>query len=294
LIELLVSMAIVGVLLGFLMPAIQRARESASRTQCGNNLRQIGVACQQYHDAYGSCPPGYLATADYPDTTPGWGWAAFLLPYLDQQSLHAQIDFGLPVEDSCNAKAIKANLPIFQCPADMISISEFSVTNATGDWLATMAPCSYAATVGNDASDADGPTGNGIFYRNSATRFADIVDGTSNTTMIGDRAWSQTNGAWAGAPNGGIARAGAENNFPFATAAAPVLVLVHNNWINITTDADGGLDDFSSRHRLGANLLFADGAVHFVRNITVDGQDRLDFWALGTRDGREIIRTLDY
>jgi prepilin-type processing-associated H-X9-DG protein len=84
------------------------------------------------------------------------------------------------------------------------------------------------------------------------------------------------------------------NPWPTATASAAVLVLVHNNWINITTDADGGLDDFSSKHTGGVNLLFADGSVHFLRSITADGPERRAFWALGTRDGGEVVSGLDF
>jgi prepilin-type processing-associated H-X9-DG protein len=69
---------------------------------------------------------------------------------------------------------------------------------------------------------------------------------------------------------------------------------VHNNWINITTDADGGLDDFSSNHTGGINLLFADGSVHFIRSITADGAERRAFWAMGTRAGGEVVSGLDY
>ena len=73
-----------------------------------------------------------------------------------------------------------------------------------------------------------------------------------------------------------------------------MFVLVHNNWVNIQTDADGGLDDFSSAHPGGANVVFADGSVHFIRSITVDGPERRAFWALGTRAGGEVIQGLDY
>jgi prepilin-type processing-associated H-X9-DG protein len=89
-------------------------------------------------------------------------------------------------------------------------------------------------------------------------------------------------------------RAGDRNIWPNATAGAPVFVLVHNNWLNITTDADGGLDDFSSNHVNGANMLFGDGSVHFIQSITIDGQRRHDFWALGTRSGGETVVELDY
>jgi prepilin-type processing-associated H-X9-DG protein len=147
--------------------------------------------------------------------------------------------------------------------------------------------------VGDDHSEVDDATGNGIFYRNSKTRIADITDGTSQTVLLGDRAWSQTQGIWAGAPNTGITRPGPQNPWSSATASAAALVLVHNNWINIRTDADGGLDDFSSNHPGGVNLLFADGSVHFLRSITSDGQERRSFWAMGTRAGGEVIQRLD-
>src|SRR5262249_39067749 len=137
-------------------------------------------------------------------------------------------------------------------------------------------------------------TGDGVFYRNSRTRFADITDGTSQTVLIGDRAWNQTKGVWAGAPNGAVTQAGSRNAWPNATGPAAALVLVHNNWINITTDSDGGLDDFSSNHVNGVNLLFADGSVHFLHSIIADGSERRAFWALGTRDGGETIQGLDY
>jgi prepilin-type processing-associated H-X9-DG protein len=136
--------------------------------------------------------------------------------------------------------------------------------------------------------------GLGPFFRNSHTRMTDFADGTSNTILIGDRAWSQANGIWAGAPAGAAARAGALNAWPLATGPAPALVLVHNNWLNITTDSDGGLDDFSSNHTNGANFLFADGSVHFIASITSPGQLHNDFQALGTCAGDEAIRELSY
>jgi prepilin-type N-terminal cleavage/methylation domain-containing protein/prepilin-type processing-associated H-X9-DG protein len=291
LIELLVAIAIIAALIGLLLPAVQKVREAAARIRCANNLHQIGLACHAYHDAHGTFPPGYAASASYPDTTPGWGWGAFLLPYLEQDNLYHQLDFGRPVEQ---LPAIQTPVRIYRCPSDSAPPEAFAITDVTLEQVALAAPSSYAATVGDDSCEADGVTGNGVFYRKSRTRIADITDGTSNTVLLGDRAWSQTHGCWAGAPGGGVARAGDRNSFPFATASAPVLVLVHNNWINITTDADGGLDDFSSNHPGGVNLLFADGSVHFLHSITVDGQERRSFGALGTRAGGEVVEGLDY
>jgi prepilin-type N-terminal cleavage/methylation domain-containing protein/prepilin-type processing-associated H-X9-DG protein len=291
LIELLVVIAIIATLLGLLVPAVQKVRDVAARLQCQNNLKQMGVACHNYHANWQMFPPGYYATASYPDTYPGWGWAAYLLPYLEQDNVYRQIDFNAPVQTSAAAQVM---LKTFLCPVDQPAQSPFLLTDASLAPLGLMAPSSYAATVGPDADEADAPTGRGIFYRNSRTSFADITDGTSQTVMIGDRAWSQTQGTWAGAPSGAITRAGQRNPWPAATASAPVLVLVHNNWINIRTDADGGLDDFSSYHTGGVNLLFADGSVHFLHDITSDGTARWAFWAMGTRDGGEVITGIDY
>jgi prepilin-type N-terminal cleavage/methylation domain-containing protein/prepilin-type processing-associated H-X9-DG protein len=293
LIELLVVIAIIAVLIGLLVPAVQQVRESAARTECRNNLKQLGLACHNYHDAYKRFPPGYTATGLYTDgatdTDPGWGWAAYLLPYIEEAPLYRQIDFTRPIQIQAAAQAV---IRLLLCPSDLTPGS-FTATDATGSPLAVLGPSSYAATVGDDSSECDAATGNGIFYRNSRTRIADIRDGTSQTTMIGDRTWLQVQGAWAGAPSGGVVRAGQLNPWPNATASAPVFVLAHNNWINIRTDSDGGLDDFGSNHVGGVNLVFADGSVRFIRSITADGSDRRAFWAMGTRAGGEVVQGLE-
>jgi prepilin-type N-terminal cleavage/methylation domain-containing protein/prepilin-type processing-associated H-X9-DG protein len=295
LIELLVVIAIIAILLGLLLPAVQKVREAAARIQCENNLKQIGLACHSYHDVNRALPPGYLATDPYrdgaTDTSPGWGWAAFLLPYLEQNNLFAQFNLAQPVQ---NSPAIQTMVKVYLCPSDTPPPTPFPITDALGNTLALAAPCSYAATVGQDASDVADPTGDGVFYRNSQTRLTDITDGTSQTVMVGDRAWADSEGIWAGAISGGVMRAGPRNPWQNATGPAPNLVLAHNNWINIKTDADGGLDDFSSYHTNGVNIVFADGSVHFLRSITADGPQRRAFWALGTRAGGEVIADLDY
>jgi prepilin-type N-terminal cleavage/methylation domain-containing protein/prepilin-type processing-associated H-X9-DG protein len=291
LIELLVVIAIIAILIGLLLPAVQKVREAAARLQCQNNLKQIGLACHNYHDARKVFPPGYVATASYPSTAPGWGWATFLLPYIEQDNLYRQLNLNAAVETQ---PAIQTLVPVYLCPSDQPPDAAFPITDATLTTLTLAAPSSYAATVGQDASEVDALTGDGIFYRNSRTRIADIIDGTSSTVMVGDRAWVQTKGIWAGAPDGAVTRPGAQNVWPNATGPSQALILVHNNWINITTDADGGLDDFSSNHTGGVNLVFADGSVHFLASITADGPTHRAFWAMGTRNGGEVIQGLDY
>ncbi|HTI51237.1 MAG TPA: DUF1559 domain-containing protein [Planctomycetaceae bacterium] len=293
LIELLVVIAIIGVLVSLLLPAVQQAREAARRTQCRNNLKQVGLALHNYHDAHLTFPPGYIAGAVYPDTTNGWGWSALILPQLDQAPVYNAINFNLPVQDVANAAAIVTPLPVYLCASDPTSGSSFTATDSANATVARMSPSSYAATVGDDNSEADALTGNGTFYRNSRTRLGDISDGASTTVLVGERAWAQTNGTWVGAPNNALVRAGVLNPWKLATATSPVFVLVHNNWINILTDSDGGLDDFSSVHTGGVQLLFGDGSVRFIKSITQDGPLRLAFWAMGTRSGGEVVQGLE-
>ncbi len=291
LIELLVVIAIIAILIALLVPAVQKVREAAARLQCENNLKQIGLALHGFHDANKALPPGYYATAPYPGTSPGWGWGAYILPYIEQPAVFRQFNFGQPIQGQA---AVQTVIPIYLCPSDLVPTAPFSVTDASFATLFQAGPSSYAATVGQDASDVADPTGDGIFYRNSRTRLADITDGTSQTVMVGDRAWAQVQGIWAGAPDGGVVRAGVRNPWKSATAPAPCFGLVHNNWINILTDADGGLDDFSSMHTGGVNLVFADGSVHFIHTITADGPERRAFWAMGTRANGDSIQGLDY
>jgi prepilin-type N-terminal cleavage/methylation domain-containing protein/prepilin-type processing-associated H-X9-DG protein len=287
LIELLVVIAIIAILIALLVPAVQKVREAADRLQCTNNLKQIGLAMHGFHDTYKRLPPGYRATAAAPDTTPGWGWAAHILPFLEQNALFQQINLSQPLQGQA---AIQAVIPLYLCPSDQAQ-GAFAVPGLAN---VTAGPCSYAACVGDDSAEVDDPTGNGIFFRNSKVRLTDITDGTSQTVMVGDRDGAHTKGIWAGAPNGGITQPGPLNPWPTASAGAPCLTLAHANWINITTDADGGLDDFSSLHTGGVNLLLADGSVHFVQSITADGPVRYAFWALGTRANRDSVAGLDY
>jgi prepilin-type processing-associated H-X9-DG protein len=125
------------------------------------------------------------------------------------------------------------------------------------------------------------------------TRISDLSEGTSTTVLAGERGFGYVNGTWAGAPNAGLVRAGALNPWKSATGTSPIFLLVHNNWINILTDSDGGLVDFSSFHAGGAQLLFADGSVHFIATIITDGPLRRAFWGMGTRAGGEVIQGLE-
>jgi prepilin-type processing-associated H-X9-DG protein/prepilin-type N-terminal cleavage/methylation domain-containing protein len=304
LIELLVVIAIISTLLGLLLPAVQKVREAAAAIGCRNNLKQIGLALQNYHDANRALPPGYLASGPYldgsTDTAPGWGWATFALPYLEQDNLYRQLNLNQPVQ---NSPAIATVVKVYLCPSDTYPSGAFAVPDAFGKTVALAAPSSYAACVGGDESDTFGPSGLGVFFRNSHTRLTDITDGTSATILVGERAWSNASGVWAGAVPGGVIQRGPLNACPGSGAGsypAATLVLAHSHLNNATTDTDGGLDDFSSRHSGGSNFVFADGHVAFLRSIPGDNPDgsytpdSLAFQALGTRANGEVVQGLDY
>jgi hypothetical protein len=292
--------------MGLLLPAVQKVRAAANRIQCANNLKQMGLACQNYHDALGGLPPGYTAQLAYvdgtSDTLPGWGWGALLLPFIEQDNLYRSINLNTSIANMENAPAIRTMVKIYQCPADPTPPAAFTVPDSFGNALVVAAPSSYAACVGGDETEPDGPSGLGVFYRNSRTSLTDITDGTSNTIMIGERAWSNAQGIWAGAVQGGVLKRGRSNPNPGTSLAfipAPGLVLAHSHLNNALTDTDGGLDDFSSYHVGGSSFVFADGSVHFIRNIPSDTAtgytaDSIAFQALGTIAGGEVVQGLDF
>ena len=130
LIELLVVISIIAVLIALLLPAVQSAREAARRAQCVNNLKQIGLGLFNYESANGVFPPGYIDYQNNPiftpdlDMGPGWGWAAMLLPYVEQQPLYNAINFSLGITvasnpaSAANSTAVVVTLGVFQCPSD--------------------------------------------------------------------------------------------------------------------------------------------------------------------------------
>jgi prepilin-type N-terminal cleavage/methylation domain-containing protein/prepilin-type processing-associated H-X9-DG protein len=304
LVELLVVIAIVGILVGLLLPAVQAARESARRTQCVNNLKQIGIACQNYQESLRTFPPGYLAAGPYvdgaTDTTPGWGWEAFILPYMEQRPVYQAINFNLPIEHPANSQAIQTTIVPYLCPSDIVPQTPYSVPDAAGNTLALAAPSSYTACIGSDDSGVADPNGSGIFYRNSGTRFADILDGTTFTILAGEKAFAIAQGIWAGAVNRGVVVRGKYNrcqpvvagvNFP-----APTLVLAHAHLNNAEVDGDGsaGMDDFSGMHLGGSNFVLADGSVRFIQSVPADGpsgytSEDVIFQMLGTRGCGEVV-----
>jgi prepilin-type N-terminal cleavage/methylation domain-containing protein len=289
LIELLVVIAVMGTLIGLLLPAVQRVRESASRAQCQNNLKQIGLALHNYHDRMGCLPPGYYDPAPWPqpDQGPGWGWASFLLADLEQDNLQKQINFTLNVGDPANAVPRATFLKVFYCPSE--DRREVFTVNDGGSNPWTLAQGCYIACNGNDGvDDFTTPPHTGAFVRGTAGfRLLDISDGLSNTFFVGERSLTMSVSTWSGVPLGAqVPSVRAPGSF----SGGQALVLGHcgphlpND--NIVTDADA----MSSRHSIGVQFLFGDGSVHVIGN----GITQKVYDALATRAGGEVIDGKDY
>lgn len=283
LIELLVVIAIIAILIALLLPAVQQAREAARRTQCRNNLKQIGLAIHNYHDAYNMLPSGWIGVdlitgLPFTEGRNGWGWASKLLPELDQVNVFNQINFHLAVEDSVNLQARKQVLSVFRCPSNALAELTWTITDGTND-LAELSLSNYPGVFGtSDIHDCEGIpspftcTGNGMFHHNSALRFANVIDGMSNTIMVGERKirhnpdWHTT---WTGVvPTG-------EETFESILGTTDH---TPNNPAN-------HLDDFSSFHVGGAIFALADGSARFIS----DSIDLGVYTSLATRAGGEAV-----
>jgi prepilin-type N-terminal cleavage/methylation domain-containing protein len=286
LIELLVVIAIIAILIALLVPAVQKVREAAARLQCTNNLKQIGLALHGYHDTAKALPPGYCDVAPWPndDAGPGWGWASYILPNLEQTALQRQINYGLNVGSAtAPIPAVRATvLPIFVCPSDR-AVGTFVVTDGgANSWV--MAQGSYVACNGNDGVDDNStPPHTGAFVRGTkGFRFADITDGLSNTFFVGERCSTMALSAWAGVPlNAQVPSVRAPGNYSGGSA----LVLGHcgphlpND--SIVTDADA----MSSAHLAGVQFLMGDGSVRIILNSI----SQASYDAMATRAGNEVV-----
>jgi prepilin-type N-terminal cleavage/methylation domain-containing protein/prepilin-type processing-associated H-X9-DG protein len=325
LVELLVVIAIIGILIALLLPAIQAAREAARRSQCSNNLKQIGLALLNYHDSKRHFPEGYSAAVKYTDTddddapidtSAGWAWSTEILPYCEEQSLYSSLRLDLPVEDPLNKAGIATVIGPYICRSDQGILGSppvITVTDGADTQLALAAPSSYTAICGDDqietghkleesaeqSANPDASSHSGMFSRNSHVRIAEVTDGTSKTIAVGEHACQNAQGIWAGAINGSMVLRGTQNPCPGnATDKATSFVLSHAHLINATSDTDGGLDDPSSGHVGGANFVFADGSVRFLTDVPGDPpdgsnppytQDSIVFQYMGTKAGGEVI-----
>jgi len=315
LIELLVVMAIIAVLIGLLLPAVQKVREAAARMQCQNHLKQIGLALHNFHSSEGRLPPGFV-TATHPGNVnwrsltttipshfePGWSFFFFLLPYIEQENLFRQINPALPILHPGNALARTeaALVRLYVCPSDtapkLVEVWDFgessSATTLSGSGVVLCrAPVSsYTGVLGTNDHEENGLF-NGTFFRNSRVRLEDITDGTSNTVCIGERMSRMAEATWLGSITGSEVvhaegwwqRMGyPHRSFNYRPANLHVTCHIRSSKPNVLSNSPSG---FMSPHSNGCNFLNADGSVRLIS----DSVDLNTFRALATRDGGEIV-----
>src|SRR5262249_34106211 len=192
LMELLVVIAIIGVLIALLIPAVQKAREAASRTRCLNNLKQIALAAHNYHGANSCYPPAYGEPPVFPTGTP---WAIMLAPYLEMDNLSRRWPgTGFPTNLVENDALVSTVIPSLICPVDDLPSNLIFVRYAPGDpghpehpngllW----AQSSYGPNSGSQGiADSSGAPNDGMFYYKTQVRMTDVVDGTTNTLLFGE------------------------------------------------------------------------------------------------------------
>lgn len=287
LIELLVVIAIIAILIALLLPAVQQAREAARRSQCKNNLKQIGLALHMYHETAGTFPPGWIA--QHPTTNqpywlgrPGWGWATRILPYLEQENVQNNlINFNLSMLDSFHDQVRTTSIPVFLCPSDpgettfMLTPGMMPMPNYSAGFTDTRVPkANYIGVFGTvrmiDAGCPMGEcVGNGSFVLQKAFRFRDFTDGLSTTFITGERNSEYSPSTWLGV-------------FAGAAHAPGRIVAVAENPPN--SDITPAFT-FSSSHTSGTHFLSGDGSVKLIsENI-----DQGTYHALCTRSGGEVV-----
>jgi prepilin-type N-terminal cleavage/methylation domain-containing protein/prepilin-type processing-associated H-X9-DG protein len=258
LVELLVVIAVIGLLISLLLPAVQAAREAARRLGCSNNLHQIGIGMHGYHDANRHFPPGGIEIRSLTSLSRfdarQIAWSALVLPYVEQKGVYSMLDLTKPFDDSANTAGAANVLTLYLCP----SVSRSSCV------VQKRGACDYGGIMGQTLS----PTGtleDGVMIdkepETGYLAIKDISDGTAHTLMVSeDAAWND--GQWINGQN----------------------VFVVSWPINTPPNGD---NEIRSKHPGGANGLFCDGSVRFL----VSELDTDTLKGICTRAGKEVIQT---
>jgi prepilin-type N-terminal cleavage/methylation domain-containing protein/prepilin-type processing-associated H-X9-DG protein len=305
LVELLVVIAIIGILIGLLLPAVQKVREAANRTRCQNNLHQLALGIMNYESAYGTLPPGSKGQMNGDSNFPaGWSdpnyggglpyghfsWAAIILPFLEQDSLYRTMNFNVPAYaasiyedlggggsptqrgpagDPSNATAANNMPKLFVCPSAIRGSSDSPPGGQQKDYGVN------GGTAGNCCPDRAKSNATGVFWVNSALKLTDIIDGTSNTFLLLEEA-NWFNHSWLPDSYG-------SNHFIF----------VHHPSQGYVQGDMPNSDVWNNRaamsyHSGGVETAFADGSVRFItNNVSSSTYNALFTRSAGDRPGSD-------
>jgi len=292
LIELLVVIAIIAILIGLLVPAVQKVREAAARTQCENNLKQIGLALHNYHDTYKGFPPARMTTPKV------HGWLALILPYIEQGNVYKLINFNKNWDGAGNdSKTQSPTVPnqyqpaVYLCPSapgGRVASNFRGVTDYSAASQLRRPNPSYVGTYKPHIPPSDS-NWIGVLGNNSKKRkVTDILDGSSNTMMVAECAGR--NQHWVmGTIQGTLSETGAWAN------PGNVLTISGLDPATLTKPGPVAVNGTNSQnvysfHTGGAFGLFGDGAVHFLASST--SIDTL--YSLVTRSGGEVVPSTAY
>jgi len=304
LIELLVVIAIIAILIGLLLPAVQKVREAAARVKCTNNLKQMSLACQAFHDSYNQFPPGLGASNDTQSAGNPFGptipanlmfasWFTHILPFIEQGNLYQRM---IPNNNGLANMVI----PVFTCPSDPKGATIYA-----GNGFSSQSTSSYRGVVGLDslANWTESTNASGMLFWRSRVRMADVTDGTSNTVIIGEQPASLPSGWWgwwdtSRSPNviwDRDATSGVHNNYSFfgntsdngGGSACPggAAAGVYRQPGQPTGQPNAcDFDHYWSYHSGGAQFARVDGSVVFVPYSA-----RLALEAMATRGSGEVL-----
>ena len=283
LVELLVVIAIIATLVGLLLPAVQSAREAARRAQCTNNLKQTGLALQNYHETRLQLPEGWLADSTQAggDTGVGWGWASRILSFVEDDATSKNIVITGSIS-AASSTVLGKVIPGFRCPSDAAAGSPtFNIGTAGGacDHMTPdanpsspavmVARTNYVGMFGTNNAETDAFKGDGMFFANSRMPFRHVTDGLSKTIMVGERDSSIGGSLWIGMFQG--------------KCEAIVRVVAEGDHPPNGDPAARHFEDLMSRHPAGANVVFADGHCDFIAESIATNV----YQALCTRKGAD-------
>jgi prepilin-type N-terminal cleavage/methylation domain-containing protein/prepilin-type processing-associated H-X9-DG protein len=283
LVELLVVIAIIGILVALLLPAVQAAREAARRSQCLNNMRQLGIALHNHHDTFKRLPPGGLGVPTTGEgAIPRLAWSAFVLPFMEQQNLQDLVDLKHSwswVDANTNNLVVnEMRVPVFHCPSGT-TVNQPNTALFTLHYYGNMGPKGQNPQTGLNYDVLSAPnvsdwsqgeiSVHGVLGANTKTRFADIIDGTSNTILLGELSWND-------APCYRAWLRGFENK----------AVVGSKNVFNAINGVATQFNDvsFGSEHPGGANFAMCDASVRFINEDIDIGAYR----GLSSRNGEEV------